>query len=395
MKKLLLNSIAILLGTTGWSQSPMYKSELPIVDHEGFYRIILTPDIIAKSLPGLPDIRLNEKKGNPVPYVLKTEIPVSTTRQFIEFPVVSIKKETDQLTHVTLKNATSHNVNELLLYVRNTVANRTISLSGSNDSLQWFIIRENVPIEGYYHEKDLFIQSVQLPLTAYKYYEIIVNGKNMLPVDIFKAGVNEELFANGNYQQLPSPVVHQQVKEKATYVDIVFNDHYQVDQLSIKISKPKYFKREATVYDGNSLLGSFAISSGSPIIIPVHSKSNQLRLKIDNQDNQALTIDSIQAFQLIRSLISYLDKGTSYDIFFGDSAATAPNYDLAAFSDSAGKNITILNPGIVQKINSLTPDKDKKDHNKLLLWIITGIILVILLFVTLKMTKEVNKKDKN
>ena len=89
MKKLLLNSIVILSGITGWSQSPMYKSELPVVDHEGFYRIILTPDIIAKSLTGLPDIRLNEKKGNPVPYVLKTERPVSATRQFIEFPSVN------------------------------------------------------------------------------------------------------------------------------------------------------------------------------------------------------------------------------------------------------------------------------------------------------------------
>lgn len=395
MKKLLLNSVVVLLGTIGWSQSPLYKSELPPVKNEGFYRIMLTPAMIAKSLPGLPDIRLNDNKGNPVPYVLKTESPVSVTRQFIEFPVASTKKGTDQLTHVTLKNTGGHNVSELLLHVRNTVANRTISLSGSNDSLQWFIIKENVPVEGYYHEKDLFIQSVQLPLTAYKYYEIIVNGKNLLPVDIFKAGVNEEHFGNGNYQQLPSTAIHQRTKEKITYVDINLNDRYQVDQLSIKISKPKYFKREVNVYNDNDLLGSFPISSGSPVMIPVRFKSNKVRLEIDNQDNPALTIDSILAFQLTRSLISYLDKGINYTISFGDSSAKPPNYDMAAFSDSAGRSIIELNPGAVQQSGSPAVSGNDKKNSKLLLWIITGIILVILLLITLKMTKEVNKRDKN
>ncbi len=90
-------------------------------------------------------------------------------------------------------------------------------------------------------------------------------------------------------------------------------------------------------------------------------KSNRLRLEIDDKDNPALTIDSIQAFQLTRSLVSYLDKGTGYNISFGDSSAKAPNYDLAAFSDSIGKSITNLNTGVIKKMElPVLTTKNKK-----------------------------------
>jgi hypothetical protein len=394
MKKLLLNSLAVLLMANGWAQSPLYIAELPAVKEEGFYRIVLTPEIIAGSVAGFQDIRIHDNNRNPVPYVLRTENPVSVTQQFIDFPVVSVKKGVDQLTHVTLRNDSNMNVQELLLYVTNTVANRNISVSGSNDSSQWFIIKENVPVEGYFHEKDLFIQSVDLPLTAYKYYEIIINGKNLLPINITRAGVKREHFGDGNFQQLPAPAITQQNRNKITYAAINFKNQYQVDQLVLKITKPKFFKREINVFNDHQLLGSFAISSGAPVILPVRIKSNKLRLEINNQDNPAIIIDSIQAFQLTRSLIAYLDKGECYQLSFGDSSAKAPNYDLAAFADSVGKSINELHPGVIEKINAPEIIKDDKSNNKLILWIATGIILIILLIITLKMAKEVNKREK-
>ena len=91
-------------------------------------------------------------------------------------------------------------------------------------------------------------------------------------------------------------------------------------------------------------------------------------------------------------IVAYAEAGRSYQLVFGDSLSTAPDYDLAFFADSVDKEIPTLTVSNVSKIQSLASGEGEEKRNNLLLWSITAAVLVILLIFTWKMLNEVKGK---
>ncbi|MEP7259298.1 MAG: hypothetical protein ABI687_12940, partial [Flavitalea sp.] len=390
MRKLLLSSCMIFCAAFAFSQRFTYKAKVTDPDTSGFYQILISPEAVARSAPDLADIRLTDNDGKQIPYVVKTEIASVTENNIIDFPITAQRREADSLTHVLLNNIGGSEVSELFLTIGNTGATRTVSISGSDDSSSWYIIKENISLEMSYQEKTQFVQTVQLPATNYRFYNIVVNGRNLLPVKILKAGINDQRRKNGAYQALPDPRINMFTRSNTSYGDIFFKDNYQVDQLKLEIAGPRFFKRTIHFFSGDSasaeLLESFPVSSQQPVILPLHFKGNRLHFRIDNQDNPPLEIKSIHGFQLNKCIVAYLEAGRHYEFFYGDSTLKAPRYDLTFFADSIGKAIKTLSISEIQNIKQPADQTEyKQKKHSVLLWAAIGIALIILLFATWKM----------
>ncbi len=168
-----------------------YKAPLETIHQSGFYNIALTPGIIAKCKNELEDVRIKDDNNQEVPYILYTEAARPNEESFIEFPL----SYDENRSAIILNNILPNSISKLFLLIKNSEAQRIAMLSGSDDEVHWFIIKENIVLQNEYTAgSDAFVQSVSFPPSSYKYFRITMPGKNILPLNIIKAGVYRQSF---------------------------------------------------------------------------------------------------------------------------------------------------------------------------------------------------------
>lgn len=376
-----------------------YKSILSEIKSTGLYKIVLPPAIVAKSKNELNDIRILNDKGNQVPYVLKSDKPEFQEKSFIEFPILGMKREADKQTHIIIQNKTIKTVNELLLVIKNTDAERTVTLSGSDDQKQWFVIKEHISLSNVFiREQDRFVQSLNFPTSSYNFFELIINGKDLLPVNVVKVGVYEDVLRNGGFVSIPDPtIIQKDSSDKLSYISLILNESYLVNKLQLHVQGPKFFRRQITIHTDetfNYSLYNYVLSSGVNASYNINIKAKKILLIIDNQDNPPVILQFVKAYQLNKYLLAYLEPAIKYELVFGDSTANAPKYDLEFFKDSLNNTASEV---LIGPINKIDVEKNilKKAGNKsmLILWIIIVAVLTLLLILTFRMTKEVAKNN--
>jgi len=377
-----------------------YKASLDTVAQPGFYQVALQPAIAAGMQPSLNDVRILDATGRQVPYLLKAEVPVFKENKFSSLPILSNKRETDKQVHVVIENTTGKPLSQLMLVIKNTTVNRMVTLSGSDDNINWYVIRENIYLDNFFPDTSTtFIQSLSFPISNYHYLKITLNGKDILPVNIVRAGIYEETMVNGKYQALPSASLLQKDSiDKYSYIFIRLDNNYFVDRLQLGVEGSRFYKREMEVLGGNLtnpvLLGNFELNPAKPAVFSISAKTDHLLLKIKNDDNPPLQVFAVTAFQLNRYLLAYLEKGNNYQLVWGDSTANAPSYDIEAFKDSIGNKAANLNIGKIQLNTVLKPLVPEASlFNKWWLWCIILAAIVILLMLTFSLTKEINKRN--
>ena len=373
-----------------------YKAALDTIVGSGFYNIPLSPAIIAKCKKNLEDVRIKDNTGKEAPYILYTESARLNEDAFTEFPV----SYSENRLAIIINNILSGSLDKLFLLIKNSDAQRTATLSGSDDTLHWFIIKENIVLQKEYPAgKDVFVQSVSFPSSSYNYFRITMDGKHLLPLNIVKAGVYRHSFTNSVYDSLPSPmVVQKDSADKRSYVYLSFNDNYQIDKLTLSFSGAKFYKRNVIVYDKNTInapLVQDTLSSGKLSTVEFGAKTNRLLLVINNGDNAPLSLQKAAAFALHTSVTAYLEKDMHYSLYYGNPSAIAPSYDLEYFSDSIGSNIHPLAIKNIEKISIATATKpEKSDVGNWLLWGVIVVVLLLLIYFSLAMIKDINNKNR-
>ncbi|WP_121808520.1 hypothetical protein [Mucilaginibacter kameinonensis] len=377
-----------------------YKAALQSIDSTGFYRIGLQPGLIAKAKADLSDIRIADSKGNFVPYIQAGSLPQKSQKSFVVFPEVSNTPKTDTSTVFIIENKTALVLDRLWVRLQNTAVKRKVNLLGSDNLNQWFAIQEDIPLqEAIQNSEGTYLQLLSFPASNYRYLKIQVNDKNKNPVKFLQAGVYTEYASAAQSYTAIAPVnVIRADSNKATFIDIKLNDKYQVNKLHFNISAPKYYKRGVAVYqfvnNGKELISETELSSDKDPELLIAAKTNHLLIEISNGDNQPLSIGEIKAYQSDEYLISYLEAKQSYQFLAGDSLAQAPEYDLKFFADSIRGNTPVIkHEAVVKNTGYAAAVKPAGKDYTVLIWVAIIVSLGLLLFLTLKMTKEVKKKE--
>jgi len=395
---ILLNMLCICAAA---QQQFKYKAALDSVVQNGFYTIHLPPVMIAKCQPQLEDIRVKDNAGNEAPYIINQQTNTFTATTIITLPFITANKPGS----VVLQNNSSKGTNELVFFIKNTAATRTVTLSGSDDAVHWFVIKENIALarDNNDNEDTFFTQTIHFPFSSYHYFQISMQGKDsLLPLNIFKAGVYRTTSTLHDSLDVITPpnIIQHDSTDKRSYIWLNFDNHYRIDKLQLYLTGTKFFNRPFTLYnavDGapGALISGNITSGDSSATLNVQAKTNALLLVIDNRDNTPLTLNKAAAYQLPVNLVAYLDSGKTYNLFFGDSALQAPIYDLQYFKDSIYANTRPLAITTMEKTVVAAAAKTGLHFSGWLLWSIIIAVLLLLIYFSFALLKDINRKTTN
>jgi len=377
-----------------------YKAAVQKIDSAGVYKIELSPDIIAKSNEALNDIRLMDSTGGFVAYALSSNIAVEKQDNFVVFP--GMDAGTDTATVYIAENSNKISIDELWLKLKNTEVSRTVNIAGSDDLKQWFAIKEDIDLQdaGSAGGPD-YEQSLNFPISNYRYFKIQVYGKNKTPVKILQAGIYTENLNKPQFTALPTVKFNISDTNKISRVYIHLDEPYRVNKLHLLITGPKYYSRRVVVYSGDQNLDEInanqlcdtVISSAGTQEILLSAKNTLLRVDIYNGDDNPLHIGSIDAYGLKQYAVSYLESGHNYYILSGDSAAKQVNYDLSFLKYRAFNLLPVISHAAVNKNTAYFAETGIVKHNFTpLLWAAIVLVLLLLSFLTLKMLREIKPK---
>ena len=377
-----------------------YKANLLGVDSNGFYSINLKPELVAKSKPGLVDVRIHQFNGKFVPYILPENLLRRDKKNFFIFPQVTVPSSNDTGTVYIISNTDRLTIHELWLRLRNTAVRRTVNLSGSDNLKEWYAIKENVSLdEAGADDQGTYEQLLQFPSSTYHYIKILVNDKNKVPVKIMEAGVYYQPLKQQSFVELVQPVFSQKDSGSVTRITLKFKDAYQINKLHLKLTGSKFFMRRVNVYQlegmNRHLIADTPVLSVKPIQeLFIQARGPQIELEIYNSDNPPLKLEEVHAFQVRQSIIAYLEKGEKYELFTGNPKVSEPNYDIKFFTDSITMRLPEINTGTLVK-NAISEGKpiQKKADLTWLIWAAAIAILALLTFITFKMVREVGDRS--
>ena len=389
----------VLAFVYGQAQTPFaYKTPVAPVTETKFYTIPLSPRLLAScKKQDLSDIRIFDSAGATIPYILQSDLPVLTSNSYTPYAIISNTRR-DSSTEVVIRNESAGSVSSIFLIIKNASAYRSAVLSGSDNRSSWFVIDENVQLEQTGNSSgDRYVQPISFPLSNYRYFKVIIHDKGLLPLNILQAGVYKDSSSFGKYLVLPLRDFKQKDSaDRNSYLTVRFSDPYKIDKIKIRVGKPALYKRSYDVYLDKPA-EYVAVEQGElrpdNNTVLLSAKTNELLIKIFNGDNPPLVIDSVIAYQVNQKLVTQLEKGKKYFIFTGNNSIEKPVYDLQYFRDSIPSALSEISAGNIEKITSPAGNtRLTSSHSKLILWTVIGLVLILLLFLTFNMSKEINKK---
>ncbi len=412
--KHIIFSLIIFSAINAESQNYTWQAELPPIEATGFYKIFLPPNINAKLQRHSPDIRIFNSENQEVPFLYQANEIHNNNDSIIPLKISSKRhKLIKSYTKITIENKAELDIDNFVFIIDNNVFRKWIKIAAYNNTPnKKYIIKDNFPAQIEYSDTtqtELIINN--LPASNFKFYEITFYDYNNQKVKVHKAYTIKQPETKQNYIELPAPKITHKDTLNRTYVNISFPEAQYVDRLLFDIKGPELFFRNAVLskpgkrteregklyYD--ELNKNITLNSETENIIKLsHFKIKNLKIKIDNKNSQALRIKKVMAWQQKTYLTTYLKANQKYYLKFGNPKAKFPIYDIEHFKHKIPKDITILTPTNITKINNQRP---KLFTSKIwnipvkYLWSIIGVLCTILLLITTKMIIQQHKKNQN
>jgi len=398
MRKILSKWIPVYLllfyGTAG-AQTFTYSAGLDSVQKSGFYVFNITPELSSVLKTDFRDLRIRDKTGNPVPWLAAGQLPMLRPELLKSLDIVQNTTTDSGQSLLIVRNDPKDKTDGFYIRFRNAAVSRMINLSGSYDGNKWYSIIENVNLERrFIQDRDSFLENISFPLSTYTFYRVIIyNGKND-PLDILSVQKRIRRDSPVLHARVENPPVSFIRKDSAqtTWIHIANPRRFHISHLGVQVKGPRFFKRQVDMLAGHLPVGNFTIVSDSLVNFSLPRLNDSvITMQIYNEDNPPLDITSITTSQDPEQIIAWLDSGKSYHLEMMSADAQPPQYDLVNFKDSIPENIKQI--GVSQKLyipalRTIPPN----DHFKMnWLWVTLGIVLIVLVFFTIRLTKEVGK----
>lgn len=309
------------------------QARIDSVPSDGFYRILVSPELARHTRTDLGDIRIRDEQEQPVPYRLERRLGYSTY-SWLELPIVAVEQDSAHTRIVFAMKQPSSSGFEL--FFANTTAQRRAALSGSNDRRQWYSLDDSLLLAPVRRDAGTAHAHIAYPPSKYRYIRLeLYNGKSA-PLEPLNAGI---------FMGEPRPQVWN-MPDSLSFADsssggrsfIRINNEAGnlMERLLLEVQRPKFFSRNVTLLDEQGRLWTTGVVTNQQRELEFPpTRARTMTLIVENSENPRLELVRISAQQRAYELIAYLEAGRHYRISAGDSSATAPAYDLSGFSDSA------------------------------------------------------------
>lgn len=403
MKKIII-AIGILSSSVLAGQSFQYQSALAEPTQKGFYNIPLRPELVGKLQSNKADLRLMDKNNQEVPYYLEKEAFSISKRLFKEYKVIEKIRWRNGATVLYVENEEQNMIDNIQLQIKNFDVRKRLELAGSDNYSEWYTIKENYVFRSANGlDTTSEVKSLHFPYCDYKYYRIIIYDVFSLPINVLKVGYYDTYQEKGKFNLVGklNKYIIDSVEVKKTYIKLKFNHNLYSDKLVFAINKPEYFYRNAAIalkkkdHKGRwyyQEIDHFVLNVNSDLTLYQNDfPYKEFYVIIDNEDNPSLTIESVEAYQLKRRMVTYLEKDNNYRLVYGnEEPMKLPQYDLTFFKSKVSPNIPILEVGEMVAIEQvIAPQQESQTHY---IWIAVVLIAGLLGFISYKMIIEIEKK---
>lgn len=384
-----------------------YAAAIDTVSKDGFYNIVLTPEINAHLKKDYSDLRIVNDSGVWIPSIIR--------RPNTEFCLMTVKWErkiirktiNSQLTELIIEGSEKPTSN-LTINIKNAAVDRYCTLTGSDNMTDWFIINDSIPIKPEQSEKEnISYFEISFPPVTYRYFKISISNVSKEPLNILSASTSGAVYGEGlpiDQPDIDNPacIIHQKDSAKSSFIQVIQKGHYHFETIALKISGAKYFNRTAAIYipssgshsfnNPGSLLTSITVSNNSTLAynIPI-CNADTFYMVIQNDDNPPLHVEQVKTFAHYTVATAYLDAANKYRLLLDNSKATAANFDLELKDITNKQTVTAVNIGKMEWINQeQNKTADKTDNSFAILWLMIALGAVVLGFFTYRLVKELN-----
>ncbi len=351
-------------------------------------------------------------EGQAVPYLVRTEVPLQYRTLFKPYQILAYTRRPGGVSELLVHNPGKRSINNISLQIGNAEVRKQVSLSGSDDQQNWYVLKEQDLLYAIQNSKNTAeVKLLDFPLSNYRYFRLQLNDSVSAPLNILQAGYYDTYSEAGKYTRIPiqSFTRRDSAENHTTYLRLKFGQPVYPEQVAFYISAPQLYHRSGQVVLGdqnvhrgnrrkrrralrNQISVPLLLSSNAPAVQDLpRQKVEELTIQIENADNPPLTIDSVRVLQLNRYLIAALKPSQVYTLKFGNEKLMPPEYDLQFFQDSIPMDIPAIQ---VQNVKSLLPAKSQKQpqSSKILIWAAIAALALGLGYMTVRLLRDMEKK---
>ncbi len=367
-----------------------------------WHRLVLPDGVYAKVNRSFSDIRIYGINGTDTieaPYLIQSSVELFKD-EVVPFQLLNQTNNADGY-YYTFKINADVNINEIELEFAQDNFDWKIKLEGSNDQKQWFTIVNNYRILSINNTlTDYTFSTVQFPEVKYSYFRLLVKSKDkpeLVTPKIIRAVANK-----GSYKKYNTSYTIKKTG-KESVVEIKLDGVIPVSKLKVGVnSKYDYYRNFQVAYlvdstktqkgwikNYSDLMSGTLSSLEKNEFVFEEVLTNELKITVDNNDNAPLSIDSLVLLGVEKTLMSRIEKPAQYYLFYGSNTVNAPQYDIANFADKIPVDAPQIQIGEEQSIPKiLVQGPAPLFKNKMWLWAIMGIIIVVLGGFSLRMIRK-------
>jgi hypothetical protein len=356
--RILVVACGLLSGLLTYAQ-PQWSALLAPVERDGYYTIVLSPEVVGRSREDLSDLRLLDASGKEVAYLMERE-PAMYESSWIRSYRLLRNERVKRTTIIEMEADSLATVDELLVRVRNARVSKRARITGSDDRSDWYMIQDECLAVGEGDGATSVLRFVDLPLSDYRYYRIVLDDSLSAPVQVLDLGHSARARSEGRYIPIDGLSFTRTEDRSTTRIALHGGSPFSADRIVFDIRSDVPFQRQArfarhvsyTVRENKrdvtrtseEQLSDFTLTRTSRGRVQAPGASvDTLFMLIYNGSDRPLDITGLRAFRLEERMIAKLKAGAHYTITTADAKANTARYDIAHFRDSLPPSIGVLN----------------------------------------------------
>jgi hypothetical protein len=409
MKVKVITSLSFMLFVCAISLGQMseynYKIELKGVTND-WHRIVLPNSVFEELDTSLNDIRIfgitAENDTIEVPYLLKikSEKIKNTTIRFRK-----INESFNASGHFfTFEIPSETPVNIIKLDFEQQNFDWRVQLDGSQDNKEWFTISKDYRILSINNNLSSYqFSRISFPDSKYRYYRVFIETKDKPILNSATIDFKETKEADFQNYEISKFQSSRNSATKKTEIEITLKERIAVSLIKLNVEDSFDYYRPITIqYLTDSVetekgwksnyqtLSTNTLSSIEESSFRFKSRLLQkLKIIIYDGDNQPLAINSVETKGYMHELIGRFTQPAEFYLVYGNDKPMKANYDIAKFANNIPEKSTelqLMQPQLIEKTatNSMGP----LFKNKIWLWLMMGLIILILGYFSLKMIQK-------
>ncbi|MDI6734600.1 MAG: DUF3999 family protein [bacterium] len=423
------------------------QAEVPSLIKDEIGVITLDADIYKNTDNSFANLRIFDENNNTIPYVVRTRKVNEKVISTYPVPLTTLTFEelADNRINIILENKNKKLVpSDMIIQTPNKNFEKGVSLYGSNDKEQWHLIVENQPIFDYSKFIDLRNMSIsfeKVPFTYYKItidnvsqplkssfsqiftkyskeqiqekYEAFIQYEGALHIDniIFSGKKENLIYGREETLKYPLRIIETSIdKDKKTSEIYISSNRQPLKKIALKV-KSKNFKRKVIIEGTDDTTANpiwsgvvsseiFNISAGQfhkekiEINLPLICRYLRYRMKIINQDNTPIEIDSAAGKGPIHEILFFHRGKKSLKVCYGGEGFEVPRYDVSSvLAESSPVGGNRWNIGKQQVNTKDTRGKKPILSSKAILSAVLTIMVGVLVYLIIYGVKKVENKE--